>query len=77
MAYYHTATYQINSLDLYARDNRAFVAAGIHNVTIQELNRFGNLAASDALDWRPSDLLKLQHVGQRTVEKIAALIELA
>jgi hypothetical protein len=76
MTYLHRPHGQINT-DLFARDSRAFKAAGIQHVAIAEMARFGIRAASDALDWRRRDILRIPHVGERTVEKITALIEMA
>jgi hypothetical protein len=61
-----------NIFDLFARDARAFRAAGIRPVAA--LASYGIRAASDALDWPPRDLLRIPGVGRATVEKLVALV---
>jgi hypothetical protein len=74
---YHQPGYPINPFDLYAKDARAFRAAGLGMTVINELEGHAIRAASDIIDWSVSDLLRIHRVGPATVSKMFALVEMA
>jgi hypothetical protein len=65
-----------DTFDLFAKDARAFRAAGLGMTVINELEGHAIRAASDLLDWSASDLVRIHRVGKATAAKLTALIEM-